>query len=41
MDWEKLNKLNTPCFIFDEEGLIANFNDFNTALKMHGIRTHV
>lgn len=33
MDWEKLNKLNTPCFIFDEEGLIANFNDFNTALQ--------
>lgn len=33
MDWEKLETLNTPCFIFDEEALRANFNDFNAALR--------
>lgn len=32
MNWEKLEELETPCFIFDEEGLKANFNDFNGAL---------
>ena len=32
MNWEELEKLQTPCFIFDEEALKANFNDFNNAL---------
>ena len=32
MNWKELDKLQTPCFIFDEEGLKANFNDFNKAL---------
>ena len=32
MDWNELEKLQTPCFIFDEEALKENFNDFNKAL---------
>lgn len=32
MNRQKLEKLQTPCFIFDEQELKANFNDFNSAL---------
>ncbi len=32
-DLETLEKLETPCYIFDEEELARNFADFSSALR--------
>ena len=35
LERRELENLDTPCFVFDEEELRANFNDFRTALETH------
>ena len=35
LEFDELQDLETPCFVFDEPELKANFNDFRTALHEH------